>query len=45
MTMQEERDTAQLEYDAGIIMISALYPGKEWVPDPSNKGWVRRQDV
>ena len=45
MIRQEEWDTAQLEYDVEIIQVSALYPGKEWVPAPSNKGWVRRQDV
>ena len=45
MTKQEEWDAAQLEYDAGIIMISASCTGEEWIPAPNNKGWVRRQDV
>jgi hypothetical protein len=42
---QEEWDTAQLEYDVEIIMLSASYPGKEWIPAPSNKGWIRRQEA
>jgi len=45
MTTQNERDDAQLEYDAEIIMVSALYSSEEWIPSPHHKGWVRRQDV
>jgi hypothetical protein len=41
---QKEWDAAQLEYDVEIIMVSALYPGEEWIPSPQHKGWVRRQD-
>jgi hypothetical protein len=43
--MQEQWTQSQLEYDVEVIMASAQYPGKEWIPSPHCKGWVRRQDA